>query len=81
MAADDIKWIFLNFLNANVWISINILLNFVPRGPINNIPILVQVMDWRDQATSHYLNQWWLDYRRKYASLGLNELNIKVESK
>ena len=28
-----------------------------------------------DQATSHYLNQWWLDYRRIYASLGLNELN------
>ena len=26
-----------------------------------------------DQATSHYLNQWWLDYRRIYASLGLNE--------
>ena len=27
-----------------------------------------------DQATSHYLNQWWLVYRRIYASLGLNEL-------
>ena len=27
-----------------------------------------------DQATSQYLNQWWLDYRRIYASLGLNEL-------
>ena len=26
-----------------------------------------------DQATSHYLNQWWLYYRRIYASLGLNE--------
>ena len=26
------------------------------------------------QATSHYLNQWWLIYRRIYASLGLNEL-------
>ena len=26
------------------------------------------------QATSHFLNQWWLDYRRIYASLGLNEL-------
>ena len=26
------------------------------------------------QATSHYLNQWWLDYRRIYASLGLDEL-------
>ena len=27
-----------------------------------------------DQATSHYLNQCWLDYRRIYALLGLNEL-------
>ena len=26
------------------------------------------------QATSHYLNQWWLVYRRIYASFGLNEL-------
>ena len=42
---DDIfKWI---FLNENVWISINISLKFVPMGPINNIPTLVQVMAWR----------------------------------
>ena len=34
-----------------------------------------------DQATSHYLNQWWLDYRRIYASLGLNELNCTLEIK
>ena len=27
-----------------------------------------------DQATSHYLNQWWQIYWRKYASFGLNEL-------
>ena len=26
------------------------------------------------QATSHYLNQWWLVYWRIYASLGLNDL-------
>ena len=26
------------------------------------------------QVTSHYLNQWWLVYRRIYVSLGLNEL-------
>ena len=26
------------------------------------------------QATSHYLNQWWLIYRRIYAPLGLNDL-------
>ena len=42
---DDIfKWI---FLNENVWISINISPKFVPRGPINTIPTLVQVMAWR----------------------------------
>ena len=29
-----------------------------------------------DQATSHYLNQWWLVYWRIYASLGLNELRF-----
>ena len=26
------------------------------------------------QVTSHYLNKWWLVYRRIFASLGLNEL-------
>ena len=29
------------FLNENIWISINISLKFVPKGPINNIPALV----------------------------------------
>ena len=33
-----------------------------------------------DQATSHYLNQWWLIYWRIYASLGLNELIFGKES-
>ena len=43
--ADDIfKCI---FLNENVWISIKISLKFVPKGPINNIPALVQIMAWR----------------------------------
>ena len=31
-----------------------------------------------DQATSHYLNQWWLVYWCIYASLGLNELITTV---
>ena len=35
------------FLNENVWISIKISLKFVPKGPINNIPLLVQIMAWR----------------------------------
>ena len=36
-----------NFLNENVSIPIKISLKFVPKGPINNIPALVQIMDWR----------------------------------
>ena len=31
----------------NVWIPIWISLKFVPKGPINNIPALVQIMAWR----------------------------------
>ena len=35
------------FLNENVRISIKISLKFVTKGPINNIPALVQIMAWR----------------------------------
>ena len=43
--ADDIfKCI---FLNENVWIPIKISLKFVPKGQINKIPALVQIMAWR----------------------------------
>ena len=62
------------FLNENVWISFKISLKLVPKGPINSIPALVQIMAWCRQKTSHYLNQIWLVYWRIYASLGLNEL-------
>ena len=35
------------FLNENVRISIKISLKFVPGGPNNNFPALVQIMAWR----------------------------------
>ena len=35
------------FLNENDRIQIHILLNFVPRSPIDNNPALIQVMAWR----------------------------------
>ena len=35
------------FLNKSVSISITISLKFAPKGPINNIPALVQIMAWR----------------------------------
>ena len=43
--ADDVfKYI---FQNENVWISIKISLKFVPKGSINDIPVLVHIMAWR----------------------------------
>ena len=42
--ADDIlKCI---FFNENIWISIDILLKFIPKGPIDNKSALVQIMVW-----------------------------------
>ena len=42
--ADDIfKCI---FLNENVWIPIKLSMKSVAKGPINNIPVLVQIMAW-----------------------------------
>ena len=43
-ADDSFKCI---FVNENMFISINILLKFIPKGPINKIPTLVQIMAWR----------------------------------
>ena len=40
---DIFNWI---FLNENSWIFIKISLKFVPKGPINNIPAMVQIMGW-----------------------------------
>ena len=34
------------FLNGNVWIAIKFSLKFVPKGSINNIQVLVQIMAW-----------------------------------
>ena len=34
------------FVNENIWIFIKISLKFIPKGPINHIPALVQVMVW-----------------------------------
>ena len=38
------------FFNENVRISIKISLKFVPKGPINNNPALVQIMAWRQSG-------------------------------
>ena len=38
---DIFKWV---FFNENVWILIKISLKFVPKGPVNNIPALMQIL-------------------------------------
>ena len=47
---------------------------FVPNGPINDIPALVQIMAWLWPGDKPYLSQCWLVHWRIYASLGLHEL-------
>ena len=73
--ADDVLKCF--FLNENVWISLKIPLKLVPKGPINNILALVQIMAWRrpgDKPLSEPMLVFVLTH--VYASLGLNELII-----
>ena len=61
------------FVNDNVLTFINITLKFVPKGPINNSPALVQIMAWCLPGDKP-LSEPMLVYSRTYALLGLNEL-------
>ena len=66
------------FLNKNLWISIKISLKFVPRGPISNIPALVQTMAWHrpgNKLLSEPVRDS-LSYWCTYASLDLNKLKL-----
>ena len=55
-ADDTSKWI---FLEENICILIETSLKFVPKGPINNNPALVQKMAWRRTGDKPFSNQWW----------------------
>ena len=61
------------FLNENVWILIKISLKFVSKGPINNIPALVQIMAWC-QISDKPLSEPMLIHWCIYAALGGDEL-------
>ena len=56
------------FLNENVWISIEIFRKFVPKGPINNIPVLVQIMSGRRQAIILINDGWRTDGYMRHPS-------------
>ena len=40
----------MHFFNGNIRISIEFWLKFVPKGPIDNTSVLVQVMAWRREG-------------------------------
>ena len=65
-------------VNENVWIIIKISLKFVPKGPINNIPALVQMINGFALVRRHAViwTSGGIDYWHIYASLGLNELKL-----
>ena len=70
LADDNFKY---NFVNENVLISIMISLKFVPKGPINNMQALVQIMAWRrsgDKPLSEPMMVYFTDaYMRHSASM------------
>ena len=47
MAANFPTTLQIQFLNENIWIQIKMSLKFAAKGPINNIPALIQIMIWR----------------------------------
>ena len=72
--ADDLsKWIFFNI--EKVSISLKISQKFVLKFPINNIPAFVQIMAWRRPGTKTLPEPMMVINWRRYASLGLIELN------
>ena len=71
--ADDI--LKCTFLNENVSIAIKISLKFVPKGPVNNISVLVQIMAWRRPGNKPLSEPMMVSLPTHiYASLSLNEL-------
>ena len=62
------------FLNENVIILIQISLKFVPKGPINNIPVLVHIMAWRRLGDKPLSEAMMVSLLTHICILGLNEL-------
>ena len=68
-----------NFLNENVWISLNISLIFVPEGQIDNIPPFVQIMAWRrlsDKPLSEPMMSSYIYIYMHICVTGVNELKV-----
>ena len=65
------------FFSESVWILLKISLRFVPNGPINNIPALVQIMAWHRQGDKPLSDPVVVGLLTLWASLGLYEFRLK----
>ena len=63
------------FLNKNVWTLIKISLWLLLKGPVDNIPALVQIMIWHRPSDKPLFEPMMVSYRWIYPSVGLAELN------
>ena len=72
----NLRWVIFNFIsNIDILcIPFEITLPWMPKDLADDESILVQVMAWCRQATSHYLSQCDHDLCHHMASLGHNEL-------
>ena len=69
------------FLNENIHILIKISLKFVHKGPINNIPALVQIMAWHRPGDKPLSELMMVNLPSHiYASLGPNDLKTSSGS-
>ena len=68
------------FLNENVWISIRILLMFLPRVPIHNKPALVQIMAWHrsgEKSLSEPMLVYLTDAYMRQSAIWFNRLRLR----
>ena len=66
-------------MNENVRISIKISLRFVPKTPINNVPVLVQIMAWH-RSGNKPLSERMMGYRNWYLDFGHCGVTNDLES-
>ena len=68
------------FLKENVWNLIRISLNFVPKGPINNVPAMGQTMAWHQigvKPLSELMQTRFTDWNQK-SSQNVSICNVTI---
>ena len=62
------------FMNERFYVLIRVSLKFVPKGPINNIPVLIQIMAWCGSGDKPLSEPMLIQFTDTYVALGRDEL-------